>query len=739
MTNRRWSVPLAMLLGALAILVLPAAPASAHAELEQTAPVAGTVLQDLPGEVTLTFSEQVRLVADKIKVIAPDGSRADTGKPAVRDQELVIPLKSGGPRGTYLVSYRVISADSHPVSGGYSFSFGEVSNTPNADDAGSSVQTDGIVKAAMSVARFLGFAGLVLLVGPALILFALWPRRLSTRDPGRVAMAGAGLLAVSTILELYVEIPYTAGTTLFDVTGAATREVLGTPFGAAHLVRLGVVLATAILLRPVIAGRAGKFDQTMLVILGVVGLATWPISGHPSASPVPTLTVVADAAHLAAMSVWLGGLVMLFGFLLRRANTRELTAIVPVWSGWALFAITVLVLAGTAQALVEIGTLDALTGTTYGQIVIAKVALLAVVIAVAAYSRRLTNRRFTPVGQGVGDMSEMSGKGELTDREAARGEAARGEAARGEAARGEAARGEAARKGELADREAARKGVAREGAGFEEAAFEDEDEADWTYEDSEEHDATEDRDDADDGEDADDPDGEEDDEEDDEAEDADGREERHAERVHANVSSIHARQGSRNAGRNRDGGELHVRDGADVVELRRRGEVEGRHASAVDVAAPQIEQRDRKRLRTAVIVEVAIAVIVLALTSVLVQTSPARSGESDTPPGPFDTVVATSLLKLQVDISPATVGQNSIHLYAVKADGSGPQTVVEWKATAALPAKGIEPLTVPTLAVSDDHAVGQVSLVSPGTWEFKFTARVDDLNQTTVTVQVPVK
>ncbi|WP_433080244.1 copper resistance CopC/CopD family protein [Dactylosporangium sp. CA-052675] len=576
MTRRRWSVPLAMLLGALAILVLPAAPASAHAELEKTAPVAGTVLNDMPGEVTLTFSEQVRLVADKIKVVAPDGGRADTGKPVVRDQELVIPLKSGGAKGTYLVSYRVISADSHPVSGGYSFSYGQPSATPNPDDAGSGVQTDAVVKNAMSVARFLGFAGLVLLVGPALILFALWPRRLSTRDPGRLALTGAGVLAVSTILELYVQIPYTAGTTLFDITGAAASEVMGTPFGAAHLVRLGVVLATAILLRPVIAGRAGKFDQTMLVILGVVGLATWPISGHPSASPVPTLTVVADAAHLAAMSVWLGGLVMLFGFLLRRANARELSAIVPVWSGWALFAITVLVLAGTAQALVEIGTLDALTGTTYGQIVIAKVALLAVVVAVAAYSRRLTNRRFAPATAAVPDDPE------------------------------------------------------------------DDDEP--------------------------------------------------------------------------------VDDGEPVAQV------------------PAIEEPDRRRLRTAVITEVAIAVVVLALTSVLVQTSPARAGQSgDTPPGPFDTVVSTNLLKIQVDISPATVGMNSIHLYAVKPDGSGPQTVVEWKATAALPSKGIEPLTVPTLAVSDDHAIGQISLVSAGTWEFKFTARVDDLNQSTVTVQVPIK
>ena len=81
------------------------------------------------------------------------------------------------------------------------------------------------------------------------------------------------------------------------------------------------------LITALIAGRAGKVDQTLLIILGIVGLATWPISGHPSASPVPTLTVVADVAHLASMSVWLGGLVMLFVYLLPKANDRELAAI----------------------------------------------------------------------------------------------------------------------------------------------------------------------------------------------------------------------------------------------------------------------------------------------------------------------------------------------------------------------------------------------------------------------------
>lgn len=570
MTRRSWSIPLAVLFGALLILVLPAAPASAHALLERTAPVAGSVTDQLPGEITLTFTEPVRIVADKIRVTAPDGSRADLGKPVARDAELVIPLKPGGPKGTYLVSYRVISADSHPVSGGYSFSYGEVSAVPSTADDGADVKTDALVKNAMSVARFIGFTGLVLLVGPALVLFALWPRRLSARDPGRVALTGAGLLALSAALELYLQIPYTSGTTLFDVSSTAAREVLRTPFGAAHLIRIAVAVAVAVLLRPLIAGRAGKIDQTLLVILGVVGLATWPISGHPSASPVPTLTVVADVAHLASMAVWLGGLVMLFAFLLRRADTRELTAIVPVWSGWALLAITVLVLAGTAQALVEIGTIDALTGTTYGRLVMVKVALLAVVLGVAAYSRRITNRRFTPAPAALDD--------------------------------------------------------------------DDLDESD-------------------------------------------------------------------------------------------------------DVPAEPAEPADRVRLRRAVMIEVLIAVIVLGFTSVLVQTSPARSAQAgdNAAKGPFSTTVTTNLVKLEVDVSPGRIGPNTVHLYALKPDGSGPLTVAEWKATAALPAKGIEPIVLPTLGITPDHAYGTVTLTPAGTWELKFTVRVDDLNQTTIAVQVPIR
>jgi copper transport protein len=109
------------------------------------------------------------------------------------------------------------------------------------------------------------------------------------------------------------------------------------------------------------------------------------------------VTTVADVVHLAAMSVWLGGLVMLTVFLLRRADDTELGNIVPVWSGWAAYAVAALAVTGVVQAVVQIGSVNALVSTRYGWLMIAKVGLVFAVLCVAWLSRRLVG----PVAAGT--------------------------------------------------------------------------------------------------------------------------------------------------------------------------------------------------------------------------------------------------------------------------------------------------------------------------------------------------
>jgi copper transport protein len=546
--RRRYVRPVAaagLLLAVLVLLLAPATPASAHAVLVSSSPAASAVVPSAPAEVVLTFSEGVRKVPGKIRVIAPDGSRADRGEPSFSGALVTIPVDSGGPRGTYLVSYRVISADSHPVSGAFTYSVGAPSPAPV--DSGGDNRADLVVETAVKVTKYLGYVGLLLLVGPALVLAALWPRRLSRRGPARLAWTGLGLLVVATLGELWCQVPYTAGGGLSEVTGSGLGDVLGSAFGTAHLVRLGLLAAAAFLLRPLFAGPVGRTDGIILAILGGAALFTWPLAGHPAASPAPAVSVLVDAVHLGSMAVWLGGLVMLAGFLLPRADERELGAILPIWSRWAALAVAALLLAGTVQALIEVATPKALVDTTYGRLLLAKIVLFALVIGVAAYSRALVRRR-----------------------------------------------------------------------------------------------------------------------------------------------SAAGRPG---------------------------------------------------RMRRAVWVELAITAVVLGVSATLVQTTPARTAAADvagTPAGYFSTTLSSPLYVLQVELDPAGTGSNSVHLYAYTKDNR-PQPVKEWKGTAALPSAGIEPIDIPLLPLTDNHATGEIDLPASGKWQLRFTVRTSDIDQATVTVTVPIR
>ena len=132
--------------------------------------------------------------------------------------------------------------------------------------------------------------------------------------------------------------------------------------------------------------------------------------------------------------------------------------------------------------------------------------------------------------------------------------------------------------------------------------------------------------------------------------------------------------------------------------------------------------------------------MILGVTSALVQIPPPRTAAAaDT--GTTTTTVSQTLradaLSLQVDVFPAVVGNNSIHLYAYTPD-SKPLPVVEWTATAALPAKNIEPIEIPLLRITDFHAIGDIALPTAGEWTMKFTVRTSDIDRSTLTATVPI-
>ncbi|GAA4255819.1 CopD family protein [Dactylosporangium darangshiense] len=380
---------MAAVFGVAGALVAPAGVAGAHAVLSESNPRPGEVVQSLPAQIRLGFNEPVRAVPGKTVVVGPDGKRLNAGDPVPSADGLSIRLRGADqPTGTYVVSYRVISADSHPVSGSFTFSVGAPSAAPVAEVP---VGTHPAVRVAVPAAKYAGYLGLVLLIGPMVMLAMWYPRRLPRRVPLRLARAGLVTVAASTLAALWLQAPAASGAAPFDVSPAELRDVVASPFGLILLGRL-LALAAAAMLLGRLRRRPGWRLGSALTVTAVAGLSTWPLTGHPVAAPHAALLVAADVLHLAAMGMWIGGLVALWAAVLRRADPRELRLILPSWSRWAMIGVYWLVAAGLVQALVQLGGWSSLTGSGYGRAVVVKAGLVAAVLGVAAVSRRLVRR-----------------------------------------------------------------------------------------------------------------------------------------------------------------------------------------------------------------------------------------------------------------------------------------------------------------------------------------------------------
>ncbi|MEU8662112.1 copper resistance CopC/CopD family protein [Actinoplanes philippinensis] len=408
------------------VLVLPASPASAHAATVGSTPAPGSVIGASPSEVTVTFSEPVTPVEGRVQVIAPDGERI-SGKVQGGGTVLRIPLrKARKPLGTYLISFRVISADSHPVGGAITFSVGAPSARPEEPAATTGPHPS--VAVAVPLLKTIGYAGVTLIVGPALFLAFLWPPRRSRGGALRMIRIGLALTAAATLGALGTQAQQGSGAPLWTLTADEFLEVVTSQYGLLLLGRLAIVGALAVLLPPLLrrpprtvsvpltapvpvlvgAGAPAprpapapkpqpqltprKARAWAVLGLGAAGFATWPMTGHAIAVPLPAVTVTAGVVHMAAMATWIGGLVTLTVFLLRGTHERMLGVVLPVWSRWAALAVIWLVMAGAVQSVIQLGSVPALWRTDYGRLLLVKVGVLAVVLVAAAGARRMVNR-----------------------------------------------------------------------------------------------------------------------------------------------------------------------------------------------------------------------------------------------------------------------------------------------------------------------------------------------------------
>ncbi|MFD7508797.1 copper resistance CopC/CopD family protein [Streptomyces sp. NPDC059853] len=377
-----------------AVLVAAAPPALAHAALTGSSPADGEVVVTSPERVELTFSERVSLTGDQaLRVLDPAGERVDTGEitdlSANGEVRHGVALADDLPDGTYTVAWQAVSADSHPIAGAFTFSVGAPSETSvrlPAQGPG-----DGTAGLLYDLARFPAYAGFLLLAGGAAFLLVCRPGPAARPVLQRLVLAGWTTATAATLALLLLRGPY---------TGTGLRDVIDTKTGTALLCRLLLLGAAALYVAVLFGDRArGRRAHGALAAAGVLlapaTAATWALAEHASTGPWPWLAVPADLVHLLAAGAWLGGLAALLALLYRSPEPVPRAA-VRRFSRLAFWSVVALAATGLFQAWRQVGGWDPLLGTRYGQLLVVKTALVALVVGTAWISRRWTARLADP-------------------------------------------------------------------------------------------------------------------------------------------------------------------------------------------------------------------------------------------------------------------------------------------------------------------------------------------------------
>jgi copper transport protein len=650
-------------------LLAGAGPASAHAALTGSDPAQGVVVPKAPDQISLTFSENVSMNDNSLRVLDPKGKRVDLRKPTnLSGTTYAVQLKSGLGKGTYTVAYQVVSADSHPVAGAYTFSVGAPSKTvASVGDQGAG---GGVVGWLYGFGRYMSYAGYIVLVGGAAFVLACWQRGSGVRAMQRLVVGGWLTLTAATLWLLLLRGSYTTSGSFGDVFDLnLLGQVLQTKTGAALVSRL-LLLAAAALFIAVLFGAYDKREEGEekrdltfgLAIGGTVvaaGLAaSWAMAEHASTGLQPGIAMPVDVIHLLAVATWLGGLTaLLVGLYRAPADTPVESTAVRRFSRVAFGSVLALVATGIYQSWRQLGSWSAFTDTTYGQLLLVKIGLVALLVGIASISRRWTGR--------LADTA-------VTETET------------GEDAEAEEAEAEE-------EKETVKASVASKEVSVESAK--------------------------------------------------------------TGVSGPSGTGGSGGSGGSGEDASAGEASAADDPE--RAAQLARQQAAMDTVRQKRVRDADPNRfgLRRSVLAEAGVAVALLAVTTVLTQTEPGRteqdakaaaaaasssSSSSDSSSGAltldmsFDTGGKDGKGVVRVDLDPATVGSNEMHVYVQRPNGRA-FDIPEVKVSFTLAAKKIGPLPVAPDHITTGHwAANGVQIPMAGDWKIAVTVRTSDIDQVTV-------
>jgi len=372
---------------AVALAALTAPPAAfAHAILQESTPSNNSVVRTSPKTVSLRFNEAVETAFGSIRVYDCGGGRVDSGKILRPSKDSVaVTIDRRLAKGTYTVTWRVISADSHPVAGAFVFNVRKANASSCKQVFGA--KTPGTIDALFKFARALDFALILLVVGGAIAL-AVVLRSAAAELRTRMFRILAGLsfgLVVAGALCIVLQGAVAGGFGLSEAFRWDTiHSVLQTRFGHAFLWQIGVSLVVGAL--ALLASRSRKLE--LLPLFALLLIPTISAAGHARTSGA--LAIFLDVFHVAAASTWVGGLAFtILGLLLAGDDRWPLASrAVPRFSLIAVVSVATLIVAGSLRGYQEVRAFHGLWDTTYGQLLLVKIALVLPLLGLGAYNNR---------------------------------------------------------------------------------------------------------------------------------------------------------------------------------------------------------------------------------------------------------------------------------------------------------------------------------------------------------------
>jgi len=396
-----------VLCATLLLAALLPGPVAAHANYVSSTPAPDTVFpyNSTPSSVSVTLSETVEPATGTIQVTNETGAHFEIPPVTLSGagRTISIALNASGP-GIFTVAWSALSAvDGHFTAGSFAYAVQKPDGSLTGTLPSGGATSRGAQVSPLEVGlRFVGFAGLAIALGAAVLGVFMWIP--AGRDPDvaeqpeyrfgfqvlvNVARIGAFAFALA-LTGLFLL------TDLLEGTGGAAA-VVGSPYKISLVFSLGVsVVLFLVLSNAFLQARKDPPEscrQRLLtgVVLGLAAIGVGSVGTHAAASETsPILGTLADAAHIAGVSLWVGGLATI---LATRSFLRE-PAAVPLarivlgrFSRMAFYAVGMVLVGGLVLAILLVGTVDTLLTSGYGWVVLAKISLFAPMVIFGAYNR----------------------------------------------------------------------------------------------------------------------------------------------------------------------------------------------------------------------------------------------------------------------------------------------------------------------------------------------------------------